>query len=230
MIPNGEPVKIFIGWDASEKIAWHVLAHSITKYATMPVALIPLRQKSLRAIDAYWRGMDALASTEFSLTRFIVPYLCRYRGYAIFMDCDMLVQADIAELLLLVDPDKAVSVVKHDYIPSTARKMNGQIQTAYPRKNWSSLMVFNNDRCRELTMQYVNEALPAELHRFDWCDDERIGALPREWNWLVDEYTPNPSAKILHYTLGGPWFPGKPTTNEYQLWITAKEEMLGHGN
>ena len=197
---------IHIGFDPREAVAFDTLAHSIQRRASIPVSIKPLVQKDLRDARLYTRERGPTESTEFSLTRFLVPALAGYRGWSLFMDCDMLCRADIAELFAQRQADKAVLVVKHDYVPKTQRKFLDQVQTKYERKNWSSLMLFNNERCRALTPQYVSSASGLELHRFKWVDDELIGELPKEGNWLVTEYDYNPNAKIVHYTLGGPWF------------------------
>lgn len=197
---------LFIGYDPNESVAYHTLAHSILRRSSIPVTIAPLMRSQLGRLYARERGPTE--STEFSLTRFLVPALSQYRGWSLFMDCDMLCRADIAELAAAIerDPDKAVLVCKHDYVPKTERKFLDRIQTRYPRKNWSSLMLFNNERCTALTPRYVNGASGLELHRFAWLDDALIGELPLEWNWLVGEYDYNPAAKIVHYTLGGPYF------------------------
>jgi hypothetical protein len=199
-------LRIFIGYDPKETVAWHTLAHSILRRASIPVALAPVARSQLAGV--YTRERGPTESTEFALTRFLVPHLSGFRGWSLFMDCDMLCRADVAELAAIAErsPDKAVLVCQHDYVPKTERKFLGQAQTRYPRKNWSSLMLFNNARCAALTPEYVNRASGLELHRFAWLDDALIGALPLEWNWLVGEYDYNPQAKIVHYTLGGPWF------------------------
>lgn len=201
-------LKIFIGWDPKEVAAWHVLAHSILTRASEPVELIPLHQGVLRQTGVYWRDPDTQASTEFSLTRFLVPYLSNYEGYSLFMDCDMLCQVDIAELFEIGyrDPSKACWVVKHHYTPKTAPKMNGLPQTVYPCKNWSSLILFNNALCRTLSPKTVQQMTPTQLHQFRWLETRAVEPLPPTWNWLVEEYPPLPTARILHYTLGGPWF------------------------
>lgn len=121
--------------------------------------------------------------------------------------------------------DYAVAVCQHVYKPSTTVKMDGQHQAAYPRKNWSSLMVFNNEQCKTLTREYVNGASPAELHRFAWLKDEQIRPLPLELNWLVGEYPPNPKARILHYTLGGPWFPEYASRDHAAEWFAEFDAM-----
>ena len=175
----------------------------------------------------YRRSRGPTESTEFSLTRFLVPALAEFRGWSVFMDCDMLCRADIAELARQIDAqrDKAVLVCKHDYVPKTERKFLNQVQSKYPRKNWSSLMVFNNERCRELTPDYVNSASGLELHRFAWIDERLIGDLPLEWNWLVGEYEYNRNAKMVHYTLGGPYFPEYRNCDYAQEWFAEYDAM-----
>lgn len=197
---------VYIGFDPNETVAYHVLAHSILRRASIPVSIAPLMRSQLKG--TYRRERGPTESTEFSLTRFLVPALSGFRGWSLFMDCDMLCLADVAELAALIprSADKAVLVCKHDYTPKTERKFLGQVQTKYPRKNWSSLMLFNNERCRALTPDYVNSASGLDLHRFNWTEDGRIGDLPLEWNWLVGEYERTASPRIVHYTLGGPYF------------------------
>lgn len=220
-------LRIFIGWDSREPAAAAVLAHSILARATAPVYLVPLTRRAVGG--AYTRPRAATESTEFSFTRFLVPYLSRYEGWSVFMDCDMLCRADIWALMTHVidQRDKAVCVCPHDYVPKTATKMDGQPQTTYPRKNWSSLMVFNNKLCRSLTREYVNRATGAELHQFAWVRDDQIGTLPLTWNWLVGEYAPNPDAELLHYTLGGPWFAEQRQCDHAADWLDEFESMAG---
>ena len=199
-------LRIFIGYDSKEPVAYHTLAHSIIRQSSIPVSIAPVMQSQLNGV--YTRPRGATESTEFSLTRFLVPALSGFEGWSLFMDCDMLCRVDVAQLTYHTErnPDKAVLVCQHDYVPKTERKFLDQVQTKYPRKNWSSLMLFNNARCRALTPDYVNSATGLELHRFAWTDEALIGALPLEWNWLVGEYPHNAHAKIVHFTLGGPYF------------------------
>ena len=198
--------RIWIGYDPNEAVAYHTLAHSILRRSSIPVTIAPLMRSQLQGL--YTRARGATESTEFSLTRFLVPYLAQYDGWSMFMDCDMLCRADIAELAAFParSPDKAVLLCKHDYTPGPARKFLNQVQTVYPRKNWSSVMLFNNARCTALSPDYVNSATGLDLQRFAWLDDALIGELPLEWNWLVGEYKRNPDARIVHYTIGGPYF------------------------
>jgi hypothetical protein len=199
-------LRLFIGYDPREAVAFHTLAHSILRRSTIPVSIAPLMRAQLQGL--YSRSRGPTESTEFSLTRFLVPALSGFQGWSLFMDCDMLCRSDIAELAAQAErqPDKAVLVCKHDYVPKTERKFLDQVQTKYPRKNWSSLMLFNNERCTALQPAYVNSAPGLDLHRFKWLDDAAIGELPLEWNWLVEEYEHNPAAKVVHFTIGGPYF------------------------
>lgn len=224
-----QPLRIFIGYDSREVAAYHVFAQSIIEHASVPVSITPLVQPQLRRRGIYTRAIDGLASTEFSLTRFLVPALCDYRGYAIFADCDMLALADVHSIFDAVDlwQHKAVWVAQHDYTPKRALKMDGQANAAYPRKNWSSFMLFNCGECRALTPEAVNTRTPSELHRFAWVPDEKIGSIPLEFNWLVGEYEPNSNAKLLHFTEGGPWFPDHEDVDHADLWYAARAAVAG---
>ena len=199
-------LRVFIGYDRQEPVAYHVLAHSILRRSSIPLAIAPLKRELLGKL--YRRARGPTESTEFSLTRFLVPALSGYQGWSVFMDCDMLCKMDFALVAKEIrrQARKAVLVCKHDYMPSSKRKFLNHVQTVYPRKNWSSLMIFNNAKCRALSPHYVNTATGLDLHRFNWIRNEQIGELPIEWNWLVGEYKYNPRAKVVHYTLGGPWF------------------------
>lgn len=211
-------LNIFIGWDSQEPLAFHVLCHSILRHASGPVSFVPLVQQQLRNTALYTRPPDQRASTEFSLTRFLVPALSNYQGRSIFLDCDMLMRDDVFKLAALANPAKAVSVCQHEYQPRVTTKFLGHEQADYTRKNWSSVMVFNNARCRRLTVQLVNQLSPAGLHRFEWVQDKEIGTLPLEWNFLVGESNQSIEApKNIHYTNGGPWF------REYQDCEYAQE-------
>jgi hypothetical protein len=218
-------LSIYIGYDPRESAAFYTLAHSILRRSSLPIAVSPLVQGQLKHL--YRRPRGPTESTEFSMTRFLVPALSGYQGWSIFMDCDMLCRTDIAGLAAEIErqPDKAVLVCKHDYTPRTERKFLGQVQTRYTRKNWSSLMLFNNERCRALSPDYVNTASGLELHRFSWIDDAAIGELPLEWNWLVGEYDYNPGAKIVHFTIGGPYFSAYRDCDYAAEWFAERDSM-----
>ena len=218
-------LRVYIGYDSKEPVAFHTLSHSILRRATRPVSIAALAQSQLGGL--YRRQRGPTESTEFSLTRFLVPALSGFEGWSIFMDCDMLCRTDLAQLAdeAKQQADKAVLVCKHDYVPKTERKFLGHVQTRYARKNWSSLMLFNNARCKALTPDYVNAAAGLELHRFAWARDEEIGALPLEWNWLVGEYPYNAAAKMAHFTLGGPYFDGYRDCDYAPEWFAEFEAM-----
>ena len=215
-------LKIFIGYDGVESVAYHTLVQSIMEYTTEPVSITPIKKSML---PMYTRERNSKQSNEFSFTRFLVPYLCNYKGHALFMDCDMMFTTDVAELWKLTDDTKSVQVAKHDYTPSTQVKYLGAIQYPYPRKNWSSVMLFNCQRCKLLTPYYVNNASPMDLHRFRWTNDNLIGELSFEWNHLVGEYPENPDAKIVHWTLGGPWFNETSDTEYADEWFAMRDKM-----
>jgi len=222
-------IKVFIGWDSRETVAYEVCKFSILR-RTDPtqVSIKPIIQDELRVLGLYTRPADLNASTEFSLTRFLTPTLAGYEGYAIFVDCDFLFLTDIREIFQSIDPSKAVTVVQHDYKPTESTKMDGCIQHQYPRKNWSSLMVFqcHHPAVRRLTLDVVNNATPAYLHRLEWVDDADIGSLDIGWNYLEGWYPPGyNNLKAIHYTLGGPWFENKKDCDFAQFWLDEKEAM-----
>lgn len=217
---------ICIGFDPHEAIAFNVLAHSITRRASKPVKIIPLRLDQLGEI--FTRPKSPEQSTEFTYTRFLTPYLAE-GGTSLFLDSDMLCLCDIYELDAC--PSRAgeencdVRVVKHDYTPNPSNKFRNQKQTAYPCKNWSSLMLFHGWRqpVRNLTPDYVNTASAMDLHQFKWA--ESVGELPLAYNHLVGEYAPNPRAKIIHYTRGGPWFKNFENCEFAKEWFDEFQDM-----
>ncbi|MES1198780.1 MAG: glycosyltransferase [Pseudomonadota bacterium] len=220
------PFRVFIGWDSREQDAYEVAAHSLQRHASIPVIVTPIKQEELRAQGLYRRDRDPLASTEFTYTRFFTPHLAGFEGYALFHDCDFLWTGDIAELLAIADPSKAVSCVQHDHRPPEELKMEGAVQTRYPRKNWSSLMLFNcaHPATRRLDVAAVNEETGAYLHRMQWAADDEIGALPETWNWLEgwNKVAPGETPKVIHYTRGGPWFEQWRDVEFAELW---REEL-----
>jgi lipopolysaccharide biosynthesis glycosyltransferase len=198
-------IQVFIGYDPREAVACSVLAYSIHTRASQPVSVAPIMLSQLKGIMT--RERHPLQSTDFSFSRFLTPHLAGYAGWSVFMDCDMLMLDDVAKLLALRDDRYAVMVVKHDHVPKESRKFLDQPQTAYQKKNWSSVMLFNNAKCRMLTPQYVNQASGLELHQFKWLgNDDLIGAIPDRWNHLVGYNAPRKDAALVHYTLGGPYF------------------------
>lgn len=223
-------LQVFVGWDPREDIAWEVCRHSIlSRTDARKVTVTPLVQADLRAKGLYTRDIDARAATEFSLTRFLTPHLAGHEGYAIFVDCDFLFLTDIRDVLSEVDPSKAISVVKHDYSPQPGIKMDGSVQYPYPRKNWSSFIVFNcaHPDVQALTPAVVNAAEPAFLHRFNWLQDDSIGEIDKGWNYLEGWYAPTYSKlNAIHYTLGGPWFEHKSDCDFADVWVNEHNKLM----
>ena len=218
-------IPVFIGYDPREAVAFSVLAFSIQARATQPVATAPLMLTQLSGVLT--RERHPLQSTDFSFSRFLVPYLSGFSGWSVFMDCDMLVLDDIAKLWKLRDDRYAVMVVKHDHVPKETQKFLGEPQSKYEKKNWSSVMLFNNAKCKALTPEYVNRASGLELHQFKWLDSDRlIGELPERWNHLVGYNPPRPDAALVHYTLGGPYFEEYRDCEYSTEWRTERDAML----
>ena len=218
-----QPARVFIGYDPREEVAVNVLTASFQAHASIPVQIAQVRLDQLRGV--YTREHDPKQSTAFSFSRFLVPWLAGYQGWALFIDADMLCLGDIAELWALRDEHTAVQVVKHQHECEPGLKFQGMPQTPYGRKNWSSVMLFNCERCRALTPEYVNTATGLELHQFRWLADSEIGELPPEWNVLVGVQELPPEPRVLHYTLGGPWFDDCRTMPESGRWLEARAAM-----
>lgn len=218
-------INVFIGFDMREAVAFSVLAHSIQSRASEPVSIAPLMLSQLKGVLT--RERHPLQSTDFSFSRFLTPYLSGYAGWSVFMDCDMLMLDDIAKLWKLRDERYAMMAVKHNHVPRETVKFLGEPQSKYEKKNWSSVMLFNNAKCRALTPEYVNAATGLELHQFKWLgDDNLIGALPDRWNHLVGYDKPRRDAALVHYTLGGPYFEPYKDCEYAKEWWTERERML----
>jgi len=222
-------MKVFVGYDSREQIAYDVCEYSILKY-NRNARVIPLKQDDLREKKVYWRDNDPLSSTEFTFTRFLVPHLCDYKGWAIFVDCDFLFQINIEEIFALADDRYAAMVVKHDYNPPEGVKMDGQKQLAYPRKNWSSMILWNcgHPNNQKLTPELVNRETGQFLHRFTWLKDDMIGELNCQYNWLVNHYREpkDGKPKLIHYTEGGPWFENYQHCEYGYQWERMRADMV----
>ncbi|XP_009380374.2 protein CDI [Musa acuminata AAA Group] len=232
-VAGEEPFRVFIGYDPREDVAYQVCRRSLLRRSSVPLSVHPIRQADLRAAGLYWRPRGPTESTEFSFTRFLTPYLAGHRGWALFVDCDFLFLHDPAALFALRDPSFAVMCVHHDYAPSETTKMDGAVQTVYPRKNWSSLVLYNcahRKNVAALIPDAVSTQSGAFLHRFMWLDDAEIGEIPFVWNFLVghnkvDPADPdNTAPKAIHYTSGGPWFERYKDCEFADLWINELEE------
>jgi len=219
-------IPIFIGHDQRESIAFHVLEQSIIDKCSAPVAIIPLSQRQLRGFDGQRDGTNG-----FIYSRFLVPELCDYQGFAIYLDSDMLLRDDLLKLWDLRDESKAIQVVKHDYHTKFRRKLIGTPMEAenssYEKKNQSSMILWNcgHRQNRILTTEYVSEAPGSVLHRFRWLTEDLIGEIPKEWNHLCSEYPYSPEAKLVHFTLGSPCFSHYRKCDYSAEWHKTKEAV-----
>ena len=224
-------LRIFIGYDKLEPVVHHVCAHSILRRSSIPVSITPLNKASFSGFFSRERGQ--YDSTDFAITRFLVPFLCDFQGFAVFMDGDMVCLGDVAELshyMTLMDKyNYAVRVVKHSYEPTEKTKFLRQEQTRYERKNWSSVMVFNNALCTALTPEYVEKAPGLALHQFQWCKDSQIADMPSAWNYLVGVYPKRDHIKLLHYTKGAPCFTEYRDCDYAQVWRDEYNDMVSSG-
>ena len=224
-----EPFKIFIGFDDREALSWFTCANSILRRSSIPVTISPLRLENLRGF--FSREVGEGESNSFSYSRFLVPFLCDFKGDALYMDCDMVMLTDIASLLTTVNREAAVNLVKHNYESKVSVKYLGNKQENYPRKNWSSFIYFNNahEKNKILTPEFVDREPGKILHRFAWLEDEEIGELDKSWNFLVGEYERNsvdPSPKVLHWTLGGPYFNDYHDSDFADVWEREMREVI----
>lgn len=222
-------LNVFIGWDSREDIAYQVAKQSLLRHASIEVNVVPIKLPDLVDNGAYKREIDPLASTEFTYSRFFTPYLASYEGWALFCDCDFLFMGDVAELLQYQDNSMAVACVKHDYTPTEETKMDGQVQTNYPRKNWSSFMLFNcsHPSTKRLTPEIINSESGAYLHRMQWAADDEIGEIPTVWNWLEgwNSVSNDGYPKAVHFTRGGPWFEDYQDVDFADEWIHEANQV-----
>ena len=223
-------INFFIGYDAKEDIAYRVCKYSLMKRASAKVNVISLKLDELISKKLYTRTVDPLASTQFTYSRFLVPKLMNYSGWAVFCDCDFIFLDDVSNLINNLDESKALYCVQHDYTPKEKHKMDGQKQTIYPRKNWSSFIVFNcsHPSTKNLSVEKVNNESGAYLHQFKWCKDEEIGSLDERWNWLEGWTSNHNNSKpfAVHYTRGGPWFSEWQDVEFADEWIKERNEYL----
>ena len=222
-------MKVFVGYDDREDIAYKVCEYSV-KRNNKKAQVFPLKQEELKEANLYWREKDPLSSTAFTFTRFLVPALMNYEGWAIFCDCDIIWMLDPAEIMKYADEKYAVMVVKHDYTPPEGLKMDGQKQLPYPRKNWSSVILWNcgHPSNKKVTPDLVNTETGQYLHRFNWLKNEEIGELTHHWNWLVNHYhePKDGTPHVIHYTEGGPWFKNYRDCEYSKEWVKELTDMF----
>ena len=214
-------LKVFIGWDSREQDAYDVCIKSLKEHASEELDIVPIIREALIETGEYYRPQPEAGSVEFTYTRFLTPYLANHSGWALFIDCDFLFTKDVAELFAMANDKYALMCVKHDYVPRNAVKMDGQKQVSYPRKNWSSCILWNcgHPSNKALTKDIVSTESGAYLHRFQFLNDAEIGEIPLEWNWLEGEYDkPDTPPAVIHFTNGGPWFENWQDVDYADLW------------
>ena len=201
---NNPTIRLVVGFDQRESVAFHTFVQSVIDVTSMPISLTPLALNSLRG----YRESHSDGSNSFIYSRFLTPYIANFDGWAIFADGDMVCKADLADLWALRKNEFAVMVAKHSYETKATKKYLGNKNEDYPRKNWSSVILWNcqHPKNRVLTPDLVMKSNGAFLHRFSWLLNSEIGEIPKEWNWLATEYEDNPAANLIHYTLGTPCF------------------------
>lgn len=247
-----DKLTVYIGYDDREAVAYHVLRHSIIRHAgnVKDLTIVPLKHRLLRKQGLFKRGwitdgdtgnrIDMVDgkpfSTEFSHSRWLVPHLNGYKGWALFLDCDMLFTDSVWRLSDYADESKGIVCYKHNHNPEARIKMDGQPQSGYFRKNWSSFMLINceHPKNRILTPQWVNEADGGEMHSMCWLQDFQIGALPPQYNWIAGSSPANIEPSVIHYTEGGPWFDEDERSLHdgpfFELWEREYEHMLRYGD
>lgn len=224
---------VYIGFDQREAEAYRVAEKSLLRVSPGAVVM-PLDAERLAAYGLLRRPQDrrsgvydivsnAPQSTDFAISRFLVPHLCQ-KGFALFVDADVVFLSPVEDLFALADPSKAVMVVKHEQ-PGGGTKMDGQVQTIYPRKGWSSVTLWNCDHPanRRLSLQDVNERPGRDLHAFFHLHDSEIGDLPDEYNWLVNVTEPSVAPRLAHFTMGGPWLPNWKRSKYDDIWEAARD-------
>jgi len=224
-MPTPEPIRVFIGWDKREASAYAVCCQSIIENTSMPVEIHPL---ALNLMERFYTERHVDGSNAFIYSRFLVPYLCGWHGSAVFLDGDMLVRGDLAELWDMRRPDRGVQVVQHDYKTKHPVKYLGAPNEDYARKNWSSVILWNCGYWpnRILTPEFVTGAQGSFLHRFEWLTDEQVAPLPMEWNFIVSEEDPRPDVKLAHFSIGLPAFSGYAEQYCANEWFAARERLL----
>lgn len=215
---------VFIGFDQKEAIAYHCFVQSLIDNSTIPLSITPLAENNL---DIY-EEKHSDGSNKFTYSRFLVPYLMNFKGWAVYFDGDMICVNDVRQLLNNIDKKFAVLVVKHEYKTKQEKKYFGQRNENYPRKNWSSVIIWNCEHPKNklLTPNFISNRDGAFLHRFKWLQDDEIGEIDKKWNWLAIEYPKISEPNLIHYTLGTPCFQEYKDTSMSDYWIKTFNRLM----
>ena len=217
-------INIFVGFDQKESIAYHAFVQSLIDSSSIPLSITPLAENNLNIYNE--KHLDG--TNKFTYSRFLVPYLMNFKGWAIYFDGDMVCLSDVKDLIRNFDTNKAVNVIKHDYKTKNSVKYFGQKNENYPRKNWSSVIIWNceHHKNKVLTPDFIESMNGAFLHRFKWLDNVEIGELDKKWNWLAVEYPEIKDANLIHYTLGTPCFEEYKNTSMANYWKKAFNRLM----
>ena len=217
-------LNIFVGFDQKEAIAYHTFVQSIIEKSSIPLSITPLAENNLD----HYSEQHTDGTNKFTYSRFLVPYLMDFKGWAIFADGDMVCLSDLRDLKQFFDPNIAVSVVQHNYKTKYKTKYFGQKNEDYPRKNWSSMIVWNCEHPKNkiLTPDFISQKEGSFLHRFNWLKDVEIGELPKSWNWLAMEYEEKKDLDLIHYTLGTPCFKEYSNKSLAEFWKKSYKNLL----
>ena len=220
-------VDIVVGFDQREAVAYHVFTQSVIEKSSIPVRFLPLNINLLSNYEE--KHLDG--SNDFIYSRFLVPHIMSFQGWAIYADGDMICLEDIKKLWDLRDSKFAVQVIKHDYKTKISNKYWGNKNENYPRKNWSSLILWNCEHASHkiLTPEFIQKQTGAFLHRFNWIKDNEIGEISKKWNWLAMEYEEKKDINLIHYTIGTPCFKEYQNTSLSSYWKKCFLNLLeGH--
>ena len=217
-------IDIVVGFDEREAIAYHTFTQSVIQKTSLPTRFLPLNIKSLSSYTETHKD----GSNDFIYSRFLVPYLMNFKGWAIYADGDMVCLEDIKKLWDLRNDKYAVQLVKHDYKTKIKKKYFGNKNEDYPRKNWSSLILWNcnHPSHKVLTPEFIKKQTGAFLHRFSWIGNTEIGEINKEWNWLALEYEEKKDINLIHYTIGTPCFKEYENTSLSSYWKDAFKNTL----
>ena len=213
-----QKIRVFIGYDSNETVAYHTCAQSILENSSIPVEFFPLKLNLFKKF--YKRKKRKLDSTEFSISRFLTPYLSDYQGLSLYVDCDFIFLDDVAKLFKYSKNNRSKSIwcVNHNYIVKDKKKFLGNKQYKYSKKNWSSLMLFNNSKCKMLTPKFIEKANGLFLHQFKWLKNYQVGKIDKKWNVLVGEQSIPKNPKAIHFTVGGPYFKKYKSASMAKYW------------
>ena len=218
-------LNIMIGYDKREISAYHTLCQSILENSSIPVSFTPINLTNLRKF--YKRKKGPKDSTDFSISRFLVPYLSNFEGISLYLDCDFIIKGDVNELIKMANKNKKYSVwcVKHKHNPSETKKFLKEKQLRYQKKNWSSFMLFNNKKCKILSAKKVEKSNGLYLHQFKWTKDNLIGSLDPKWNILIGYNKFVKKYKGIHFTEGGPYIKEYKKSKHSNEWFKVYNKI-----